>query len=156
MPTMQKSVATALAGLAAMLGSLAVAAPAQAAPPATLSQHEVNLTTNRSTPVPPRVTRFGPTVELRSGYYQGYQYGWARVVLGRNTVDWKRGDIVWLRILEGGSWRLAHGSSNEFGDGTSYTVTAGQMTRADNNYRFQACLQRYGQGIDTLDCTDPW
>jgi hypothetical protein len=155
MPTSQKSEVTSFAGLAATLGSLAAAAPAQAAPPATLSQYEVNLTTNRSTVRGPYPTRFGPTIEIRSGYYQGYQYGWARVVISRDTVYWRRDDVIWLRILENGTWRLVHGSRNEFGDGTSYTVTAGQLTRADANYRFQACLQRPVQG-DTLDCTPAW
>ena len=138
-----------LLAVAAMMGSLAVAAPAQAAPPATISQTQVNETTNRSTVRGPYTTKFGVTIDLRAGYYQGYQYGWARVTDGR----WQRKDVIWLRIFQNGSWNFVHGSLNEFGDGRSPTITAGQITLADPNYRFSACLQRAGQGYD---CTPEW
>jgi hypothetical protein len=144
----QIPVVTALVGLVAMLGSLAAAAPAQAAPPETISQLQVNFTTNRYTVGQPYRTKFGVTIELRAGWYEGYQYGWAR-----SAPDWKAGQSVWLRIFENGTWRFVHGAYNEFGRDSSRT-TAGQLTRADNNYKFAACLM--SPAGNDWDCTPPW
>lgn len=146
MRTMHKTIVAAAAGLTAMLGSLAVAVPAQAAPPATLTRAQVEQTTNRSTARGPYSTKFRVTIELRAGYYQGYQYGWARVVGG-----WQQGDVIWLRIYQNGSRDFVHPSYNEHPN-QSPAITAGQITRADINYRFSACLQR---GND-YDCTAEW
>lgn len=137
---------TAVAGLVATLGSLAAAVPAQAAPPSTISQAQVEQTTNRATMRGPYRTKFGVTIELRAGNYQGYQYGWARVV-----SQWQRDDVIWLRIYQNGSRNNVHGSLNEE-PGISRATTAGQITLADPNYRFSACLQR---GND-YDCTSEW
>jgi hypothetical protein len=57
---------TAVAGLVATLGSLAAVVPAQAAPPSTISQAQVEQTTNRATMRGPYRTKFGVTIELRA------------------------------------------------------------------------------------------
>ena len=146
MRTKHKRIATAVAGLVGMLGSMLAAAPAQAAP-ASLNLSQVNETTSRSTPVGPYTTKFGVAIELRAGWYQGFQYGWARVSPGSR---WQTDDVIWLRILQNGSWSWVHGTRNE-GSLTS-THTFAQITLSDPNYKFAACLWR---GND-YDCTAAW
>jgi hypothetical protein len=135
--------ASALLGL---LGSLMAAGPAQAAP-SVLNLSQVNETTSRTTPRGPYPTKFGVTIELRAGWYQGFQYGWARV---SPSSRWQQDDVIWLRINHNGTRQWVHGTRND-GSQTS-THTFGQITLADPNYRFSACLWR---GND-YDCTAEW
>ncbi|GIE28440.1 hypothetical protein Ait01nite_014850 [Actinoplanes italicus] len=137
----------AAAALFGLLGSLVAAGPAQAAP-SVLNQSQVNETTNRTTPRGPYTTRFGVTIELRAGWYQGFQYGWARVSA---SSRWQEDDVIWLRIYRNGSREFTHPSFND-GSGQTSTHTAGQITLADPNYRFSACLQRGNE----YDCTSEW
>ncbi len=146
MRTKHRLIAAAVAGLAGLLASLVAAGPAQAAPDS-LSQSQVNETTNRYTPVGAFVTRFGVAVEIRAGYYQGSQYGWARLA---PSSRWRTGDTIWLRIMEHGSWRWAHGTLNE--SSQSSTHTPAQRTIADPNYKFAACVWRGGE----YDCGPTW
>jgi hypothetical protein len=142
---MRKRILTA-AALLGIMASLVAAAPAQAAP-SVLNLSQVNETTNRTTPVGQYTTKFGVTIELRAGWYQGFQYGWARVSA---SSRWREDDVIWLRIYSNGSREFVHGTRND-GSQTS-THTFGQITLADPNYRFSACLQR---GND-YDCTAEW
>ncbi|GAB2745467.1 hypothetical protein [Streptomyces bullii] len=122
------------AGSATVVGALGVtglATPAQAAPEV-INTDQVMATTNRVTHVPR--TRGSITIELRSGYYNGYQYGWGRLV----GSGWDPRGWIWLEYsTDGGrSWNFSDGTY--LSDGTGYAHTSGRLTRADANYVFRA------------------
>jgi hypothetical protein len=139
---------TAIALVVAALAAAAVSSPAQAAPPDRISEAQVNQTVNRSSPVF-AIWYAGSQVELRSGWYNGYQYGWARLVPGQ--ANWQEGHSLVLQISrDGGSgWEWGPSHMN-VGDGVAHT--GGALTYASPSYRFRACLfDGYGYG-----CTRPW
>jgi hypothetical protein len=135
----------ALATVAAALAAVAVPGPAQAAPPERISEAQVLQTVNRSTIV--SVPFDGSVVELRAGWYGGYQYGWARLRPG--AANWQEGHAIVLQISRGSGWEWGPDHQN-VGDGVAHT--GGALTYASPSYRFRACLfNGYGHA-----CTDPW
>ena len=135
-----------VAVLAGVLSTLAVAAPAQAAPTVVAREQVNSVMTNRSTV---RSTYWNDIkIELRAGYYQGYQYGWARIA---PESYWNSNDIIGLEINDhGNGWELTHLTMN---DGSGWENTAAQITQASTGYQFRAALYRGGQRVDH---TDPW
>lgn len=135
-----------VAVLAGVLSTLAVAAPAQAAPNVVAREQVNSVMTNRSTV---RYTYWNDIkIELRAGYYQGYQYGWARIA---PESYWNPNDIIGLEINDhGNGWELTHLTIN---DGSGWENTAAQITQASTGYQFRAALYRGGHRVDY---TDPW
>jgi hypothetical protein len=134
-----------------MLAALAVAGPAQAAP-ATLSQEQVqNETTNRSTVR--SASAYGVDFELRAGYYQGTQYGWARIT---PADPWQTNDVLTLEYgnAAANSWSVGWYIINGDASANGWGHTGGLVTQADPNYNFRACLQRPGQGARV--CSGAW
>ena len=82
------------------------------------------------------------------GYYQGYQYGWARIAPESN---WNQNDIIGLEINDHGrGWQLVHLTIK---DGDVWENTAAQITQASSGYQFRAAFYRNNQRVDH---TDPW
>ncbi|WP_128437252.1 hypothetical protein [Streptomyces cyaneus] len=121
----------AVAGSLGALGVAAFATPAHAAP-GTINTDQVMATTNRVTHAPNQRGTIG--IELRSGYYNGYQYGWGRLV----GSGWDPRGWIWLDIsTDGGrTWSFADGTY--LSDGTGYAHTSGWLTQSDANYVFRA------------------
>jgi hypothetical protein len=121
----------AVAGSLGALGVTALATPAQAAP-ATINTDQVMTTTDRVTHAPNQRGTIG--IELRSGYYNGYQYGWGRLV----GSGWDLRGWIWLDISRDGgrTWSFADGTY--LSDGTGYAHTSGWLTQNDPNYVFRA------------------
>ena len=66
-------------------------------------------------------------------YYQGYQYGWARIA---PESYWNPNDIIGLEINDHGKgWELTHLTIN---DGSGWENTAAQITQASTGYQFRA------------------
>lgn len=122
----------ALAGSLGALGVAALSTPAHAAPPGTINTDQVMQTTNRVTHAPNQRGTIG--IELRSGYYNGYQYGWGRLV----GSGWDARGWIWLDISRDGgrTWSFADGTY--LSDGTGYAHTSGWLTQSDPNYVFRA------------------
>jgi len=135
-----------VAVLAGLLSTLVVAAPAQAAPTVVAREQVNSVMTNRSTV---RYTYWNDIkIELRAGYYQGYQYGWARIAPESN---WNQNDIIGLEINDHGrGWQLVHLTIK---DGDVWENTAAQITQASSGYQFRAAFYRNNQRVDH---TDPW
>ncbi|MFE6196042.1 hypothetical protein [Streptomyces sp. NPDC057838] len=122
----------ALAGSLGALGVAALSTPAHAAPAGTINTDQVMQTTNRVTHAPNQRGTIG--IELRSGYYNGYQYGWGRLV----GSGWDARGWIWLDISRDGgrTWSFADGTY--LSDGTGYAHTSGWLTQSDPNYVFRA------------------
>jgi hypothetical protein len=143
---LSRKVIIGIAVLAGLLSTLAIAAPAQAAPNVVAREQVNSVMTNRSTV---RYTYWNDIkFELRAGYYQGYQYGWARIA---PESYWNPNDIIGLEINDhGNGWELTHLTIN---DGSGWENTAAQITQASTGYQFRAALYRGGHRVDH---TDPW
>ncbi|MBD0841282.1 MULTISPECIES: hypothetical protein [unclassified Streptomyces] len=122
----------AVAGTLGALGVGAFATPAHAAPETINADQVFESTTNRVTRVPR--TRGTITIEIRSGYYNGFQYGWGRI----QGSGWDPRGWVWLEISSDGGNRWTFADATYLSDGTGYTHTSGWLTRADPNYVFRA------------------
>jgi hypothetical protein len=143
---MRRKLLVLVAVLAGVLGTLAVAAPAQAAPDVVPREQVDSVMTNRSTV---RYTYWNDIkIELRAGYYQGVQYGWARI---SPDSYWQPNDIIGLEINNCRSgFEPTHLTIN---DGSGWENTAAQKTRAATCYQFRAAFYRGGHRVDH---TDPW
>ncbi len=144
---LKRTLLTALAVTAGVLATVGVAAPAQAAPPDEINHDQVNQTTDRRTERPP-ANLDGTEIELRSGYYRGYQYGWVRLKPGTRYRDH---DALRLQWRSGNSgWQ--DGPSRLIEDGGP-TFTGGKLTYAAHDYNFRACIFR---GRDYACTEPPW
>lgn len=143
-----RAAAVTLAMMGALVGTLVAAGPAQAAPADRISEAQVRQTVNRFNPVP-GVWYDGSFVELRAGWYGGYQYGWAELTPG--LQNWREGDAIVLQINrgDGNGWQWGPSHQN-VGDGVQHT--GGALTYASSSYQFRACLFN-GRGYG---CTRAW
>lgn len=122
----------AVAGSLGALGVSALATPAHAAPPGTINTDQVFVTTNRLTHAPNQ--RGSIVIEIRSGYYGGYQYGWGRI----QGSGWDPRGWIWLDISTDGGRSWSFADATYLSDGTGYTHTSGWLTQSDPNYVFRA------------------
>lgn len=113
-----------MAGSLGARGVAAFATPAHAAP-ATINTDQVWATTIRVTPAPNQRGTIG--IELRSGTYNGYQYGRGRLV----GSGWDLRGWIWLDISTDGGRTWSFADCTCLSDGTGYGQTSGLLTQSE-------------------------